>query len=147
MAKVSFPERTRVLARRADMTNDETDDLELRVLYFMAESVMPEIGDSCAVDLDGRVLGVIFYGGLATLIVRAVERKGSLDGMLPTIGAIVEYAAVAVETDFDRWAPRLREFFEALTESSASNTLFSRFASERIRAGAVRIGYAWEPDG
>jgi len=129
------------------MTSDESDDLELRVLYFIAESVMPKIDDWSAVDLDGRVLGTTFYGALGTLIVNAVERKESLDGMLPTIGAIVEYAAVAVEKEFKRWAPRLDEFFEALTESPEANAFFSRFPSERIRAGAVRIGYSWEPDG
>jgi hypothetical protein len=129
------------------MTSDESDDLELRVLYFIAESVMPEIDDWSAVALDGRVRGITFYGALGTLIVNAVQRNESLEGVLRTIGAIVEYAAAAVENDFNRWAPCLNEFFEALTESPAANTLFSRFASERIRAGAARIGYAWEPDG
>jgi|GEM_PF-5296440 hypothetical protein len=129
------------------MTSDESDDLELHILYFIAESVMPKIEDWSAVDLEGRVLGTAFYGVLGTLIVNAVERKESLDGVLPTIGAIVEYAAVAIETEFKRWAPRLDEFFEALTVSRAANALFSRFASERIRAGAVRIGYSLEPDG
>ena len=131
------------------MTSDERNDLELRVLYFIVESVMPEVEDWSAVDavdLEGRVLGTLFYGALGTLIVNAVQRNESLEGVLRTIGAIVEYAAAAVENDFSRWAPCLNEFFEALMESPAANTLFSRFASERIRAGAVRIGYAWEPD-
>jgi hypothetical protein len=128
------------------MTSDDSDDLELRVLSSIAESVTPKIEDWCTVDLDGRVPGVLFYGALGSLIVDAVERKESLDRMLPTIGAIVEYAAVAVETEFARWAPRLDEFFEALTVSSEANALFSRFASERIRAGAARVGYAWQPD-
>ncbi len=93
---------------------------------------MPKIEDWSAVDLGGRVLGTTLYGALGTQIVNAVERKESLDGVLPTIGAIVEYAAAAVEKDFKRWAPRLDEFFDALSVSPMANTLFSRFASERI---------------
>ncbi len=135
-------------AQEQELTNLEPDDLELRVLYFIATSVLPVIEEDWAVHgVDGRVLGTAFYSALGTLIVNAVERKESLDRVLRTIGAIVEYAAVALDKDWIHWASYLHEFFESLEQSPAANSLFAQFASERIRAGAARIGYTWAPEG
>lgn len=93
-------------------------------------------------DLELRV--TIFYGALGIQIVNAVERKESIESALPTIGAIVEYAAVALEREFKQWAPRLDEFFEALMVRPEANAHFSRFASDRIsrrrRPNRLRVG-------
>jgi hypothetical protein len=129
------------------MTEEKSFDLELRVLYFIAERVVPRIEDWSARLEDGRILGTVFYGGLGTIVVHAVERDESVDGMLAAICALVEYAAVGLERSFGLWAPALHEFFESLEQSPEANARFARLSSERIRAGAARLGWDWAPDG
>src|ERR1700760_1992684 len=91
------------------MTEKDSFDLELRVLYFVAKSVMPRIDDCSACGEDGRILGTVFYGGLGTIVADAFERREEVERIVPTLCAIVEYAAVGLERSFELWAPRSEE--------------------------------------
>lgn len=129
------------------MTNDEADGLQLAVLYAVAEIALPEIRLWYARDpAGGPVLGTVLYGGLGALVVAAVKRNTGLDGVLAVVNALVEYGTLELENSFERWAPRLHEFFEALAEDPAANAAYARLASERVRAGAARLGFTWSPE-
>ncbi|HTD34851.1 MAG TPA: hypothetical protein VK665_14375 [Candidatus Elarobacter sp.] len=129
------------------MTETESFDLELRVLHFVAKSVMPRIDDWSACAEDGRILGTVFYGGLGTIVADAFERREALDRVVPALCAIVEYAAAGLQRSFELWAPALHEFFESLEQSPEANAWFARIASEDIRGGAARLGWTWARNG